>query len=1160
MLQRPDSPSARREPRAAIALAVATLSLAVGVARGTTAGERADDAIDFGRDILPILSNTCFECHGPDENKREADLRFDRRDDAFADLGGYFAIVPGNSADSELYYRITDPDDPMPPADFDKHLTADEIELLRRWIDEGAEWTEHWAYVAPTRAEPPAVNDGAWPRGAIDRFVLARLEAQGLAPEPEADPATLLRRVSLDLTGLPPTVAELDAFLADEAPDAYERAVDRLLASPRYGEHMARSWLDAARYGDTHGLSLDNERGIWPYRDWVIDAFNANLPFDRFTVEQLAGDLLPDPTLAQRVATGFNRCNPTTSETGVIDEEYYVKYAVDRVDTVATTWLGMTMGCAQCHDHKFDPISQREYFEFFAFFGNLAGAARDGNAPYPEPSVELPSPEQAAARDDLRARIAARERALKIDDAELDRAQLAWEQSARTTHAARFAPFDATPVDLGAGSYELTGAVDRAPVAVRIDITPLAPEIDAAGEFLVDEVEAEWRAADGAFTPLAFADARADDTRFKLDVREAIDGNRATGWIADDPGEPHVLYLLVEAGADATGAGELRLRIHTRMRPGVDAPSAMERMRVATSAAAQLAPLAAGAWWTLGPLAPATELELAAGAPRLTERVGDVEWVEHAHWPEARFAKQNGEHSATYSYRALTSDGARVVPFTLGTFRSRVPPTATADSVRVWLNGELVLEHRVGHEVPLEERAFELALRDGENHLVVRATEDFGGYAFRIGEDGRSLGGLPVSVARELQNAERTASAGAALRRHYRARVAPQAPASDRLRALEYALREVEATIPRSLVIEERDTPAHTYVLKRGQYDLKGEEVLPGTPSRLPDLDAPAERRANRLDLARWLVDPAHPLTARVAVNRIWQELFGAGIVRTTEDFGIQGARPTHPELLDWLALDFIEHGWDVKRLVRELVTSATYRQSSTVTSDKRVADPRNRWLGRAPRYRLDAERIRDSALAIGGLLVEHIGGPSVRPYQPDGLWEPLAYTGSNTGKFERDDGDAHYRRSLYTFWKRTSPPPTMTLFDAPTRESCKLRRERTNTPLQALALLNDEQFVEAARGLATRILSAELASDRERVRFGLRSAVAREPDAEDVRPLLELLEDARAHYANDPDAAAALLAVGASPVAGEFDAAELAAWTVVANLLLNLDEGVTKE
>jgi hypothetical protein len=802
--------------------------------------------VDFSREIRPILAEKCFACHGPDEVAREADLRLDSSESAFADRGGYAVVVPGNAEASELWLRVSDEADPMPPRQAGEPLTEAERALFKRWIEEGAPWSEHWAYRPPERRAPPVLEGESWVRDPLDRWVLARLEQEGLAPAAEAEPAALLRRASFVLTGLPPSLDELDRLLADEEPLAYERALERLLASPRYGEHMARFWLDAARYGDTHGFHFDNERSLWRWRDWVIEAFNTNKPFDEFALEQLAGDLLPEPTLEQLIATGFNRCNPTTGEGGLIDAEYLAKYASDRVNTVATVFLGSTLGCAACHDHKYDPFTQREFYGLFAYFHSFAEEANDQNALAPPPAIAAPT-----------------------------RAQ-----------AGRLAELDATLADL----------------------------------------------KQRLFAPL--------------------EGLQAQRGYALAP-----LFALAQSGAALAVEPDGALLVSG------DNP---ER-----------------------------------GAP----------WSD---WP------------------ALMTEHARVA-------------------------------------------------------------------------------------------AERAA---------------------------------LVASIPESMITRERTPPRATHVLRRGQYDLPGEEVAPGVPAVLPPL--PPNTPANRLGLARWLTDPHHPLTARVTVNRLWQQAFGRGLVDTPEDFGTRGAFPSHPELLDELALDFAEGGFDVKGLLRRLVTSAAFRQSSAVDAETLAHDPENRLLARAPRPRLDGEELRDQALLVAGLLVEEVGGPSVKPYQPGDLWKVVAYPTSNTASFVQDQGTKLYRRSLYTFWKRTAPPPALALFDAPTREFCSVRRARTNTPLQALALLNDVQLVEAARALATRLLLEEH-DDRTRLERGFRALTARRPDTAELELLLAVLAEHRAAYAVDPAAARELIAVGDSEPDAALAPEELAAWTLVANLLLNLDEALTR-
>jgi mono/diheme cytochrome c family protein len=814
--------------RLAWLLVLAPLCLALSLPPGTAseqppaaapakAAPIAAGPVDFDRQIRPILSDNCFRCHGPDEKERKARLRLDRKEDAFKELrsGGY-AIVPGHASRSVLIGRVTaeDPHERMPPPKTNKRLTPAQIDLLRRWIDQGAGWSEHWAFVPPKRPALPRVADRAWPRNAIDHFVLARLEAEGLAPAPQADKIRLIRRATLDLTGLPPTPAEVDAFLADQSPDAYEMVVDRLLASPHFGERMALDWLDAARYADTHGYHIDSGRDMSRWRDWVIDAFNTNKPFDRFTVEQVAGDLLPGATRAQQIASGFNRNHMINFEGGAIPAEYQNAYIVDRVNTTATVWLGLTIACAQCHDHKYDPISQKDYYRFYAFFHNVPENGLDGAKGNAVPLLRTPTPRQEQ-------RLAELDAAIK----QLDRPQ--------------------------------------------------------------------------------------------------------------------------------------------------------------------------------------------------------------------------------------------------------------------------------GKPVPL--------------------------------------------------------------------------PARERLVKLRAERAEIEKQIPTTMVMQEMARPRDTFVLLRGEYDKKGEKVSAGTPAALPPL--PAGAPPDRLGLARWLVDPANPLTARVAVNRIWQLFFGTGLVKTAEDFGSQGEPPSHPELLDWLAVEFMGPAagprgrglpppWDVKALVRLIVTSATYKQSSSVAPALYARDPENRLLARGPRLRLHAEFLRDQVLAVSGLLDRRIGGPSVFPYQPAGLWQELASRGDSRNWsaqfYVQSHGRDLYRRTMYTFWKRTSPPPSLMTFDAPDRETCVVRRARTNTPLQALVLLNDPTYVEASRKLAERMMT-EAGTPDERIAFAFRLATARRPSAEEVGVLRQVFERQLGKYRADAAAARKLLAIGEAPRNERLPEAELAAWTIVASMILNLDETVTK-
>jgi hypothetical protein len=795
--------------------------LAILLVAGTASSAEAPPTVRFGRDVLPILSENCFQCHGPDEKARKAKLRLDTQEGARA------VLAPGKDGKSKLLRRINaPPEDVMPPPRTRRKLTVAQKDLLRRWIDEGAAWGKHWAYEAPVRPPLPVLKDTRWPRNGIDAFILARLEKEGLSPSPEAPKETLIRRVTLDLTGLPPTPREVDAFLADTSPDAYERVVDRLLASPRYGERLAMDWLDAARFADTNGFQNDFARTMWPWRDWVIDAFNRNQRFDSFVIEQMAGDLLPAPTLSQRVATGFNRNNRTVTEAGSIDEEWRVENAVDRVETTATVFLGLTMGCARCHDHKFDPVSQREFYQLFAFFNSVnekgVYTEQPGNVP---PLLALPSPEDVGRLRQFDGAIAAAERARK--------------------------------------------------------------ELESAG-----------------------------------------------------------------AGRD------------------------------------------------------------------LIE-------------PEARALKEK----------------------------------------------------------------------------VAKLHKDRGEY---------------------------------------------------------------EKRVPTVMVMEDLKTSRPTFVLKRGRYDMPdaSQKVESGVPACLSAGTKGAARMANRLDLARWLVAPDNPLTARVTVNRFWQHYFGIGLVKTTENFGVQGEPPSHPELLDWLATEFMSGAsggvdpgqpWDVKAMQRLIVTSATYRESSKASPALVQRDPENRLLARGPRFRLPAEVVRDNALAVSGLLAERLGGPSVKPYQPPGLWEALA-GGAGEGPYVQEKGVGLYRRSLYTYRKRTVPHPALATLDAPSREVCQVKRPRTNTPLQALELLNDVTYIEAARKLAQLMLTEGGRNAEERIAFAFRRATARLPEAKELQVLAWGLERHRHTFVIDREAAQRFIHHGDSPLDARIDPVELAAYAATAEVILNLDETITKE
>ncbi|MFG0285826.1 MAG: PSD1 and planctomycete cytochrome C domain-containing protein [Phycisphaerales bacterium JB039] len=1178
----------------------AAMALASGMASGPGAraaagtGAMADAPVVFARDIRPILSDRCFKCHGPDEAVREANLRLDTFAGATAERPDGAAIVPGEPQASEILRRLrhADPDLRMPPEGSNLAVTEAEIKLIERWIAQGAEYSGHWSLTPAQRPKVPEAGAG-WARNPIDHFVAAGLMPEGLIPSPEADRETLLRRVSLDLTGLPPAPEEIDAFLADAAPGAWERVVDRLLASDRYGEHMARYWMDAARYGDTHGLHLDNERIMWPWRDWVIEAFNSNMPFDQFTIEQLAGDLLPDPSLEQRIATGFNRNHVTTSEGGAIDAEYLVKYAADRTETVGTVWMGLTLECAKCHDHKFDPISQREYFQLFGFFNSITERAMDGNQRDPPPVVRAPTPQQQAELAALQAKIAERESQLTAPDPKIDAQQASWVAEMRsqwtegwrllephewisTGGAAMTLQDDGSLLASGTiphtDTYEIVARTDvvgarllRLEALTDPSLPHNGPGLAENANFVLSEIEAEVVSLEDPSVrePVQFISAAADHQQMNgpFPVTAAIDGvvDRTNGWAVEgfNRREKRTAVFVSQAPMGFEGGSEIRVRLRFGTHFG---QHQIGRVRLAVGSdealVESLGAVGAGVWHAAGPFDAPTRQEAfgnafgpeqAPGAIELDASYGQVTWVAHPEWADGKVNTLTGGVSATYLHRKLYAPTARTVTLALG----------SDDGIKVWLNGALVHEKDVARPAATNQDQVQVDLPAGASDLLIKIANYGGGYAFAFEITGDSAGAELLRAIDLVLADERSDEQEAALQRYFRTRHSPEmqqlAAGVAKLRATE---QEMLAAAPTTLVMQERDEPMATYLLRRGEYDQPQQQVERATPAvlgRLPE-DAPRDR----LGLARWLVSGEHPLTARVTVNRLWQQVFGTGIVATSEDFGSQGAWPTHPELLDWLAVEFVESGWDLKAMLRLLVTSATYMQSSAVTPELLALDPENRLLARGPRFRLDGEVIRDQALAASGLLVEQIGGPSVRPPQPDGLWEAVAYTDSNTRTFMPDEGDAIHRRSLYTYWKRTSPPPNMTVFDAPTREVCTVRRARTNTPLQALALLNDPQFVEAARALAERALIEEEDTDA-RLSLAMRLVTGRTPTDDECAVLRGLYESELAAYRADPAAAEALLNVGEAPRDESLDAAAHAAMTAVASAILALDEAVTK-
>jgi len=1031
------------------------LAIAIASFAGHTAQAADDSAIDYNRDIRPILADTCYKCHGPDGNQRQADLRLDVPAVVGQKLeGGHTAIVAGSSATSAVVSRITsrDPDVRMPPADSGKNLTAGQVELITKWIDQGASWQGHWAFQTPTRPTPPAAELPGWRSNPIDSFILARLRNRGLSASPRASREAQIRRVTLDLTGLPPTIRDIDRFLADARPDSYRRLVDRLLGSTRYGEHVGRIWLDAARYGDTHGLHLDNERSIWPYRDWVVDAFNSNMPFDRFTVEQLAGDLLPDPSLSQLVATGFNRCNVTTSEGGAIADEYRFKYGVDRVETTSTVWLGLTMGCAVCHEHKFDPIPQEDFYRFLAYFNSLTERAMDGNALLPPPSVKVPTAVERADLDSQRERIG----------------------RARSAIAAALPSI--TYTDPGPKSD--TQPPKRRQLVWIDDQTPAGAKLQSSGD------GGPWK------------------------------------WVTGTKPRPHSGKRSTRRTAKGLGQ-----HFFTGAKPGLQVGKGDTLF----------------AWVHIDLLDPPKQIML---------QFHSGNWEHRAVWGEDRIAWGKSQTGSRRRLGDLPPLGEWV--------RLEVPVAQVALKPGAVIDGWAFTQF--GGTVQWDTAGIVTT-----SHTGPRLFASLAAWSAQLAKSGKSGKHMPAEVvaAAKVPAEKRTPAQAATLKDHFLVHACRQTVPMFKTQAAEIESAEariaaINKGLASSLIMKDMPKPRPTFVLKRGQYDIpdKTRPVQPGVPSALPPL--PKDAPVNRLGLARWLIQPDHPLTARVTVNRFWQQFFGTGLVKTSEDFGAQGEWPSHPQLLDWLATEFVRTGWDVKRMQRLIVTSAAYRQSSRFRDDHHRSDPGNRLIWRGPRYRLDAEVLRDAALSVADLLVEQPGGKGVRPYQPSGLWRAVGYSGSNTVQFVQDHGSNLFRRSLYTFWKRTAAPPTMLTFDAPSRESCSVRRARTNTPLQALLLLNDVQFFECARGLATRIL-AEGGNDTQRLTRGFRIVTSRRPNALELAILARTLNQHRADYRKNPAAAKKLLAIGEAPQDAGLDVSEHAAWTVLSNLLLNLDETVTK-
>lgn len=1045
---------------------VVALSLTCGFAEEPAAPKSG--SVDYNRQIRHILADKCLACHGFDAAERKGNLRLDVRESAVgAAESGEHAIVPGKPEASELVKRINsaDADLRMPPPETKKSLTDAEKALLKQWIAEGAVYQTHWAFSAPKQPPLPEVKERSWPRGEVDLFIASMLESKGMKPSKEAERTTLIRRATLDLTGLPPTIADVDAFLADQSPDSYERLIDRLMASPFHGERMAVDWLDASRFADTHGYHIDAGRDMTRWREYVIESFNRGTSWDQFTTEQIAGDLLPDTAdpaenLRRKIASGFNRNNMINFEGGAIPQEYLTAYIIDRVNTTGTVFLGLTVGCTQCHDHKFDPLTQKDFYSLYAFFNTLPENGLDGSKGNAAPLLKAPRPGQDQLLAAIGSSLADLEKRLVSPLPEVDAAQAKWEVSAieEAKNAWQFPEVSqviskggATLKKLPDGSHLATDKnPDKETYEVRLLLRPELKQITALrlealpddslpmkgagrspnGNIVMTGIKIALRTdskGEGEWLDVPIKAAEADFSQKEYQIGGVLDADPANGWgIFPEVGKPHqAMFTLAEP--------------------------------------------------------------LALGSPREIKVTLD-------------FQSQFSQHQ-------------------IGRFRLAVGSTAKPQLAEL----------------------------------------------------------LPAEVATALTVAaeKRTDAQTAAVRKHYREKVSPEfAKLNEQLAKLKKQREDLEKNVPTVMVMQDMDKPRETFILVRGAYDKPGEKVTANIPSFLPPL--PEGKPHNRLALAQWLIHPKNPLMSRVTVNRYWQMFFGTGLVKTSEDFGTQGELPTHPELLDWLATDFMgvpsaptrsasegETGWDIKRLVRRIVTSSTYRQSSIITPDLKAKDPENRFLARGPRHRLQAEFIRDEALFLGGLLNRKIGGSSVSPYQPAGIWEELASRSDGKNwtaqEYSQSHGEDLYRRTMYTYWKRTAPPPSLMTFDAPDRETCTVRRARTNTPLQALVLMNDPTYVEASRKFAERIMKEGGASTEERLKFAFRSTLARPPSPAEFAVLRSVYEKQLARFKASPAAATKLLSVGESSRDESLDGTELAAWSIVASALMNLDETLTK-
>lgn len=1105
------------------------------------------DKVDFKKDVEPILRASCYACHGP--NKQAAELRLDSAASIMKGGISGAVIVPGRSADSRLVHRVEGKgDEPRMPFKA-APLTSEQISLLRRWIDEGAQWpgnssgsssaeaakvAKHWSFVAPVRPALPVVKNTSWVRNPVDAFVLARLEKENLSPSPEATKETLIRRVSLDLTGLPPTVREVETFLQDKSPRAYENLVDRLLGSPRYGERLASRWLDAARYADTNGYQVDGDRTMWPWRDWVVEAFNHNMPFDQFTVEQLAGDLLPNATLEQKIATGFNRNHRMNAEGGIVAEEYRVEYVVDRVDTTSTVFMGLTVGCARCHNHKFDPLTQKEYYQLSAYFNNIHEDGRAFDWGNSAPWISVPDRQTQQQLQNLEKEITSTDKQLAAEFKHLSSQQRSWEKTLATAHALRaWTPTNKLLVAL-TGDESSPAIINQSAKAYLN-----RPIKDQTGREEPPKKDVPKTNNDASKSGEKEAPKPADKpAALKPDT---IGFKEGTPQYADAPLGRAIAFdgkLFFDAGRHAdfrykTMASDFheRFTLSTWVRPESDQPGAIiTKMRDKSDEKVEGLPRNSG--WGL----------FYAKGKFHFQIVRD--WGGDGFRAETQNSFPAGEwHHVAVVFDGLKQYDDRVQLYVDG--KPQVMKINEGDFYLYWGTPDEPLRIGAGGGPELrfrgalgDLRVYEQALEDAEIEML--ACADTLTHIASLPAQQRSTGQKLKIDNTFIENA-----APENTRRKWK-----------QLATLREKKKSLEDNAPTVMVMEEQPQARPAFLLRRGSYDAPTVQVERGVPAILPQM--PADYPRNRLGFARWLVSPQHPLTARVQVNRFWQMLFGTGLVKTLEDFGTQGERPSHPELLDWLAVEFRESGWDVKHLLKTIVMSATYRQSSKIPRGLAERDPENRLLARGPRFRLSAEAIRDQALYVSGLLVEKIGGPPVKPYQPDGLYKDMAF--SNLTGYAQDKGEGLWRRSLYTYWKRTVLAPNMQIFDASTREFCRVRESRTNTPLQSLSLMNDVTYAEAARLLAERMIKEGGRTPAERLAWAFRTVTARRAGERELQLLLQNYNSQADYFAHNPPEAGKLLSVGERRNDRQFDEKELASYVVTASLILNLDEAITKQ